>query len=534
MKTLTIFVFTLFLVMPLSTFASTDTPTSTEVTCSFSSAQDTVPYDGRTTLTWLTENADSVHISGIGEVGTRGQQVSPRLRLDREIKLIAENATSRKVCTTFVKVDLTRTANCSMEKGECLTQEPQSENGRLVRVRGKLLTKEGRLNSSFTRYTQIGYTNPEDDYYAQGNLVATVHNLASLRSGEDDYYSLLPIQTFVPNKDVKIKRVLVSMTGIPNDLYEFTLGDNCIYTIARNHDTGELHVPRASELYCTGASVWGEDSYTRQISFPDDIGIMVPAEEIITCPVHLSLVGRENELDPERLKDVNISCTFEYEILEENDVAQKTLRIPYLDTFGNTPHLIQHNKPWYKAWDGQTPLQVRGFSLYFGIKASIPQQLKNVCVYAIDEEGNEVGGKKICIDEDELLYSPGETHLQFGRRAFIEGSFAVNPGEYLTASCDLESRAKRADCGIYVLVDVPQEKKSEITTGTLFRSSGAANLRYLRDEYCPHDRHEVRVSPAGLRAVESILTTTISWISRVFSNDPEIADLQACRHLFVD
>ena len=180
------------------------------------------------------------------------------------------------------------------------------------------------------------------------------------------------------------------------------------------------------------------------------------------------------------------------------------------------------DRPWYQAWDRKIPLEVKGFAVYFSPKAAISQELQNIAIYAVDGSGNPVPGKRIELPDQ--IVGGGAESLTL-TPPFVSGHFTVEPGEYLSASGLLASGTPSADCALFVLVEIPQEKVGSVYANPLFYSSGVANLEYVQKRY-NDDRIVSRPTPAGIGALEGLAKSDLEpWHSALgYKSLPEDPD----------
>ena len=319
--------------------------------------------------------------------------------------------------------------------------------------------------------------------------------------------------------------------GLPLDHHEFHLGDNCIYSSAYDENGNPL-LPRPGEFYCTGTSLWEGSGYSRDIGLPEGLGVFLPANNALGCPIDIALIHPEF-LTEEDIANTRVTCRIEYELVDDDDTGGKFLRIPYLDSYPARPDLIQPDRPWYRAWDGEIPLVVRGASAYFSPKPFRDHVIEDVCVYAIDGEGTKVPGKSFCFED--TIYDAGANDLVI-EPPFLEGSFTVEPGEYLSASCRLTKGNNAADCAIYVLVDIPPEKRDSVITSATYTAEGQVNTEYLRGAYCETEIFDYPLTINGRNSIRAVRITNLEpWYTLVRNAEAQDSKLdEMCPFIFLD
>lgn len=399
---------------------------------------------------------------------------------------------------------------------------------RWVEVQGGYEVKEARANISKARYYDIRMSHPSDQAGADVKLERAERNQQFVAQGRPE--DRRPISPFRAARDLKIKSVTATVDGLPLEHHEFHLGDNCIYT--EHWRDGERTLPRPGEIYCTGTSLWEGESYSRSLSFPGDLGLYLPVDNEIGCPVDIALIHPEL-LTPEDIAKTTVTCRIEYEPVEGEDTGGKMLRIPYLDQYPAAPELIQEDRPWYRAWDGELPLVVRGASVYFSPKPFRDQVIEDVCIYAIDADRNRVPGKSLCFED--MIYDAGANDLVY-QPAFLEGGFTVEPGEYLSASCRLTKGNRAADCAIYVLVDIPASKRDEIITSATYTAEGQVNVDYLRGDYCQTEIFDYPLTVNGRNTIRATHITELEpWRTLVRQAGGQRNALETiCPFIFLD
>ena len=400
---------------------------------------------------------------------------------------------------------------------------------RWVEFSGGYDVKGERPNIAGVKYLSVRSSHPED--------ILSITDTLSRQSATDELSASEvdatpePIGSMHAARDLKIRSVRATVEGLPLEHHEFHLGDNCLYSSVLT-SSGEPAQPRPGELYCTGTSLWEGSAYSRGLELPGDLGFYLPANNTIGCPVDIALIHPET-LTEEDVANTKVTCRIEYETVEDGDTGGKFLRIPYLDQYPAAPELIQEDRPWYRAWDGETPLVVRGASAYFSPKPFRDQVIEDVCLYAVDDEGQRVPGKTLCFED--TIYDSGANDLTI-QPAFLEGGFTVEPGEYLSASCRLTKGNNAADCAIYVLVDIPPSKRDEVVTSALYTAEGQVNTEYLRGDYCATEIVEYPLTVNGRNAIRTLSNTRMEpWNSLVQNLEGADDELQTiCPFIFLD
>ena len=370
-----------------------------------------------------------------------------------------------------------------------------------------------RTNIAISKFWHAEISNPDDTWNGADYVTTSTANRKRLADG--DVESVEDLGDFSPKHDVLIHDIRVSVRDMPIDKYSFFLGDNCIYVeespIALEALGSEPVLPHAGEIHCTAISMWDSGSYDRSIGLPDGCPLLLTQREQIRIPTCFSR-HRPHSLDAEDFADARVRIEIEYSELTKEYNPHKFLRIPYLDQYPDADKLILPDRPWYQAWDRREPLDVKGFAVYFSPKAAIPQQVEGIAVYAIDENGVEVPGKRLELPDQVL---GGGTESVSVTPAFVEGHIRIEPGQFLSASGLLASGTPSADCAIFVLVEIPQDRVAGSNTNPLFTSNGVANLDYVRNSYNA-DRIVSRPTPAGIGALEAIATAPMEpWASRL-------------------
>ena len=263
--------------------------------------------------------------------------------------------------------------------------------------------------------------------------------------------------------------------------------------------------------------------YTNEDLVPQGFSLLLQKGETISVAVQLD---HQPAVDPALARAAGVTMGITY-VPYTGQTVQKFIEIPYLDHWQLGPDYIPPNKAWYHAWDNTTPLQIRGFSVYFGTAydektRTIPS--RGICIYALDTSGNQVPGKSSCLPQQTYNSSTGSIAFPFQA-----ADFTVDPGEYLSASCAVtgENASRGGDCDINVLVDVPATKVGQISSQPLYYDGGIANMSFLQGDYCKNDTQYL--TPAGQSSLTSIEQTTLKPWSEQSTTTAE----QACDELFV-
>ena len=346
-----------------------------------------------------------------------------------------------------------------------------------------------------------------------------------------DHSGISDIGGFSPVIDVAIRDVEIEVQGIPIEKYPFMLGDGCVYVDESSHwdeNGSERKLPCPSEVHCTAIALWNSSNFLRSLELPDDLPLFLSRRETLLTPSHFSRHW-PHEIDSEDLESPRIKCRIVYKPYQAGTPVHKFLRIPYLDQYPSAPQLIQENRPWYQAWDRSEVLKVRGFSVYFSPKPPRQQHLKNIAVFALDSEDRPIPGKRITMPDQ---IAGGESCESMSLDpAFQRGDLLIEPGEYLSASCDLVDGTPTADCGIFVLVEIPEWKVPDAWGAPLFYSQGVANLEYLGELY-DEDRIRHNSTFAATSILQSLATTEVSPWSEKFSVPEWPTELSEVENLY--
>ena len=371
----------------------------------------------------------------------------------------------------------------------------------------------GRTNIAVSNFWHSEVSDTDDVWNGQEIATLTQANRSLLEAG-GDWEEVVDIGDFSPRRDVLIHEVRVSVRDMPIGKYPFFLGDNCIYVEESEYALealGESPVlPHAGEIHCTAVSFWENGSYDRSLHLPDGCPLLLTRREKLRIPTCFSR-HRPHSLDAEDFATARVRIEIEYTELNPQYRAHKFVRIPYLDQYPDADKLILPGRPWYQAWDRKIPLDVKGFSVYFSPKAAIEQHIQGIALYVIGEDGNEVPGKRLALPDQVV----GGGHESTGLSpAFVEGHLRIEPGEYLSAEGVLADGTPSADCAVFVLIEIPDDRISTTMTNPLYRSNGVANLEYVNNLYNA-DREISRPTPAGIGAVESVALCQLEpWVER--------------------
>ncbi len=387
---------------------------------------------------------------------------------------------------------------------------------------GSYRVKENRPNIADAHYSDVRFSHAQDIVGSQ-EMLQIAHTNA--RISELNLHE--PVGTFRAASDLEIVAVSAYVENIPLDSLDHHYGDNCLYTTVVSEDGHQL--PRPAEVYCTATSQWEGQNYFRELDLRDSIGLWLPAGDSISCPVDISVLLPET-ISPEAVAETRVTCRIEYREASQDRPVGKFIRIPYLDQYPDGPELIQPDRPWYTSWPDGSPLQIHGASVYLFPKPIRDQFVQDVCVFAIDGDRQHIPGKSFCLPDS--IYVSG-TNSQVHEIDFQPGSFSLEPGENLSASCRLTKGNKAADCAIFVLVEIPPLFRDRTRLAALYVDDGLVNRDYLENGYCAADIDGYRLTENG-RAAISILGRTRQdpWQSTVSGeNDVDFAEL--CTLLFL-
>lgn len=400
-------------------------------------------------------------------------------------------------------------------------------------VRGRFLADSDQWESKASaRYFGVEYTAQNHDLNGGFNFSTSASN-----ENEPDLERKVRMRPFEPVQDIILKRINVVTNGLPTDVFEAVLGDTCLYSIGSN-----VFEPMPDGTHCTATRTVSppgkpvKSGYIRNMIFPGDTGLFVPAGSRLNCPVHLA-VGAGQTLSQNHVKNAEVSCAFIYELAGPNVTVQKFLRIPYLDEFGNTPTLIAPNHPWYKAWSNTEPLVVRGLSMYWGPRITAAESFgpNQVCVYAINTATRQpVPNKALCMPAQTI--PAGTTFNLFNPSVVVDTPFEVGAGEHLSARCIVNSPRAKADCIVYPLVDVPLARRNSVRLAPIWNNPGYVSTGFVRNTYCPKlmNLDPGGITPAMLRILDSLVGSTIApWNSiTIWPDDERERRRMACTHLF--
>ena len=420
--------------------------------------------------------------------------------------------------------------NLEMSKTGFRVVRDLAPSRRWIEFHGVYEVGEDRANIAGAHYYEAIFSHPEDQFDFEEKIRGNKANQELMAQGKPVNREL--IGGFVPAIDVNMLSSTSTVTNMPLEEHEFHLGDNCIYSEPKTLKGARADLPRPGEMYCTGTSLWEGRSYSRTLEFPEGQSVFIPKGNTIGCAVDIALI-QPDLLDQDDMKDARVTCRFEYEIAERGDYMGKFLRIPYLDQYPQAPELIEPDQPWYQAWDGKTPMKVRGFSAYFSPKPFRDQVVEDVCVYVVDGAGTPVPGKKLCLED--TIYSAGSNSLSL-EPYFLAGDLVVEPGEYLSGSCLLTKGNFAGDCALYILVDVPEEKRDIVLASPVFTNEGSVNTDFLRGKYCETGIVDYQLTVNGRFTIRDIgRTQDEPWRTIVQQNRIKRDDQSGlCPYIFLD
>jgi formylglycine-generating enzyme required for sulfatase activity len=382
---------------------------------------------------------------------------------------------------------------------------------RYAEFSGSYTPKEDRPNIADADFSTAVYSHPGDWAGTSGDL---------------------PPNQLRLDFDAEIVSVSARVESVPLDAVERHYGDDCLYLAADRGDRPRL--PRAVEIYCTSTSVWEGRSYFRELDLRESAGLWLPKGNAVSCPVDISVLLPDT-LDPDALRNTRATCRIEYRRASPDRPVGKFLRIPYLDQYPDGPELIQPGRSWYRSWPDGSSLTIRGFSVYFFPKTMRDMVIDDVCVFALDGDGDPVAGKRFCMPDS--VYVSGTNDLVHVID-FQPGTFDLEDGETLSASCRLSKGNYAADCALFVLVEIPLPFRQSIDLASLYTSDGLVDTAHLRQLYCPNDIDAYRFTPNGREAIGILGKTQVQpWQS--LAGDPEAnqadQDLAAlCEFIFLD
>ena len=151
----------------------------------------------------------------------------------------------------------------------------------------------------------------------------------------------------------------------------------------------------------------------------------------------------------------------------------------------------------------------------------------------MDGAGTPVPGKKLCLED--TIYSAGSNSLSL-EPYFLAGDLVVEPGEYLSGSCLLTKGNFAGDCALYILVDVPEEKRDIVLASPVFTNEGSVNTDFLRGKYCETGIVDYQLTVNGRFTIRDIgRTQDEPWRTIVQQNRIKRDDQSGlCPYIFLD
>ena len=405
---------------------------------------------------------------------------------------------------------------------------------RTMELEGTFMHKEGRPNIAISKYWSIEASHPEDFYNSQDWQRLNDQNFENWKSGDNDR---LKEFLFKPNCNVAIHEIAVQVRDLQIDNYPFLLGDGCLYFSGNGRARKGKMLPGPSEAHCAAVSLRESSSFYRTVDFPDDLPLFLSEQEIMSIPQHFAR-HHPHEIKQDDMDSTRVRVRISYRPAAEDQKLHKFIRVPYLDQYPAAPRLLPEGRPWYKAWDEQEPLVIRGFSVYFSPRPPTLQVLKDVKIFAVDAEGTPVPGKEVRLMDQTCGGNSESLSLDPG---FVRGDLIVEHGEMLSASATLLDGTPTADLAFYILVEIPKSRMDEAFGSPLYYSQGSVNLDYLQSDY-PKDRIDYVSTPAAFSVLKYVATSTVSPWDKKFglanlpagSGDLQDVYNEASKHIFVD
>ena len=403
-----------------------------------------------------------------------------------------------------------------------------------VELEGAFMHKKGRPNIAVSRYWSIEASHPEDFDNSQDWQRLNDQNFDHWKSGASDRLNAF---LFDPNCSVAIHEIAVQVRDLQIDNYPFLLGDGCLYFSGNGRARKGKMLPGPSEAHCAAISLRGSASFYRTVDFPNDLPLFLSEQEVMSIPQHFAR-HHPHEIKQDDMDSTRVRVRISYASASAEQKLHKFIRIPYLDQYPLAPRLLPEERPWYKAWNEQEPLLIRGYSVYFSPRPPILQVLQDVKIFVLDAEGKPVPGKEVRLmdqtcggDSESLSLDPG----------FVRADLVVEHGETLSASAMLVDGTPAADLAFYVLVEIPQSRIEEAFGSPLYYSQGSANLEYIQSDY-PKDRIDYVSTPAAFSVLEYVATSAVApWdkkfgLTELPAGSSELQKIynEASRQIFVD
>jgi len=417
---------------------------------------------------------------------------------------------------------------------ELTTWKDQLESDeRIYEAEGGFHLYGARTNIAAANYWAIDASHPKDLREHEQHEEIRLKNFDFWK---DDKVDEIEKVRFSPNVDVAIHDISVEVNGIPINNYPFLLGDGCLYyRPAEIEGRTDRYLPGPSEAHCTAISLRESSNFLRSLELPPELPLFLSKYETLNAPQHFAR-HKPHEIKKTDLDTARVRARIKYRPLKKGMTVHKFIRIPYLDQYPFAPIMVQENRPWYKAWDRNEPLQVKGFTVYFSPKSPIKQQLERIKLFVLDKTGTPVPGKEISmVDQD----AGGDTESFSLKPGFVRGDLTVEHGESLSASAYLVEGTPAADLAFYILVEIPASRLDTAFGSPLFFSQGCANLDYLKNVY-DEDRKNFISTPAALAVLRSLAQTPLEpWATQVgnFPSDKKDAESfysKATQYLFVN